>query len=246
MHATSQLTLTLAGRTVECLIRRSRRSRRIRLTVRYDDTLLVTMPHNARFKDAERLIEQHRDWIVTRLRALQRQRRLSAPFEVEDGATLPTPYNKYTLKLFVNSNEKAHWECEDSTVSLYLPHSSRDWIANGIINWYRHIALQIILKRTLYWSQMMDITPRQVRVKNQRTLWGSCSRIGNLNFNWRTMLLSPEALDYLIIHELAHLKEMNHSPHFWKIVQQYCPDFRDCKKELRRKNHWLGFPANII
>ena len=60
------------------------------------------------------------------------------------------------------------------------------------------------------------------------------------------MLLTPEALDYLIIHELAHLKELNHSSNFWLLVQQYCPDYKAHKNELRQKNHWLGFPENLL
>ncbi len=87
----------------------------------------------------------------------------------------------------------------------------------------------------------MELSARQVRVKNQQSLWGSCSRQGSLNFNWRIMLLTPAAADYLIIHELAHLRELNHSPRFWRLVAQHCPDYRLLKKELASKSHWLRF-----
>ena len=88
----------------------------------------------------------------------------------------------------------------------------------------------------------MDVTPNKIYVKNQRTLWGSCSKKKNLNFNWRILLLSEKTADYLIIHELAHLKELNHSPKFWEFVRIHCPEYKTHKAELRNKDPWLKFP----
>ena len=67
----------------------------------------------------------------------------------------------------------------------------------------------------------------------QKTRWGSCSCKGNLNFNWKLMLMPPEILDYVVVHELAHRKEMNHSRDFWKIVEQVLPDYQERRKRLR-------------
>ncbi|NBS67881.1 M48 family peptidase [bacterium] len=79
--------------------------------------------------------------------------------------------------------------------------------------------------------------PRPTRnsraVPTGRTRWGSCSKRGNLNFNYRILFLPPHLADYLIVHELCHLKEFNHSPRFWALVAQGCPNYHACKKELR-------------
>ena len=104
------------------------------------------------------------------------------------------------------------------------------------------MARNFLRERIPYWAANLGVSPRDVKVKNQKTLWGSCSRQKNLNFNWRMMLLSPQAADYLIVHELSHLKHMDHSKIFWKMVERYCPDYKKNKRELRDKSHWLKFP----
>jgi len=75
-----------------------------------------------------------------------------------------------------------------------------------------------------------------IRIKNQKTCWGSCSAKGNLNFNYKLLFLAPRVADYVIAHELCHLKQMNHSPKFWKLVGELVPDYEELKKELRNKN----------
>jgi len=246
MKKSSEYTFIINEKTITCVIRRSRRSKHIRLTVRHDNSLLVTMPHWAHVSDAERLIENHRDWISRRLQKLQQQQQFAAPFTMVDGAILPTPYKRYTLKLSKLPMGKSYWICNNNIVELHLPKLSKEWVIPGVICWYRHFARQLLRNRVGFWAEKMNVAPRLIRVKNQHTVWGSCSKKNNINFNWRTMLLTLDTLDYLIIHELAHLRELNHSINFWQLVEQFCPDYKKCKKELREKNHWLGFPENTV
>jgi hypothetical protein len=91
-----------------------------------------------------------------------------------------------------------------------------------------------ILDRVAYWSERMDARYRRVFVKDQRTRWGSCSVDRNLNFNWRLTMAQPEILDYVVVHELAHLTEMNHSKRFWAIVERWCPDHKVHRRWLRK------------
>jgi predicted metal-dependent hydrolase len=90
-------------------------------------------------------------------------------------------------------------------------------------------------ERTRYWAVKMGLVDRvkRVTIKDQNTLWGSCSEVGNLNFNWRVVMAPPEVLDYLVIHELAHLREMNHSARFWSHVSEHCADYKVRRKWLR-------------
>lgn len=80
----------------------------------------------------------------------------------------------------------------------------------------------------------MGISPKRVAIRDQRTRWGSASTLGNLNFSWRVAAMPDEIQDYIVIHELAHLREMNHSPAFWEIVGAYCPEYRQHRAWLRR------------
>jgi hypothetical protein len=79
----------------------------------------------------------------------------------------------------------------------------------------------------------MHVTYEHITLKEQKTRWGSCSSLGNLNFNWKLLLMEPRLLDYVVVHELAHRLEMNHSAAFWRIVEAYIPDYRECRKALK-------------
>jgi hypothetical protein len=94
-------------------------------------------------------------------------------------------------------------------------------------------ARAVIAARVAYWAGELGLKYNRVSVKNQGTLWGSCSRRGNLNFSWRLAAAPPEALDYVVIHELCHLREMNHSKKFWAHVGAVCPDYKARRCWLR-------------
>ncbi len=88
--------------------------------------------------------------------------------------------------------------------------------------------------RAQYWAPLLGVSFGRVSVKDQRTLWGSCTREGNLNFSWRLALAPEEVLDYLIVHELAHRAQMNHSRRFWAVVERVCPTHRSHRRWLRK------------
>jgi len=103
----------------------------------------------------------------------------------------------------------------------------------------RKKAKDIIDARVKYWAGVMGLEYGRVSVKDQRTLWGSCSRKKNLNFNWRLAAAPRETLDYVVIHELCHLREMNHSGKFWSHVGAVCPDYAARKKWLKNNSSRL-------
>ena len=94
-------------------------------------------------------------------------------------------------------------------------------------------ALQVIPERVKYYAGIMGVTYHNITIRNQTTRWGSCSSKGNLNFNCLLMLMPREILDYVVVHELAHRKEMNHSPAFWDIVESVMPDYRERRDWLK-------------
>jgi len=94
-------------------------------------------------------------------------------------------------------------------------------------------AREIISARVAHWAALLGLEYKKIFIKNQRSMWGSCSGRGNLNFNWRLAAAAPEALDYVVIHELCHLREMNHSKKFWAHVAAACPDYKARRRWLR-------------
>lgn len=94
-------------------------------------------------------------------------------------------------------------------------------------------AAQIINARAAYFTPLLGVTYHRITIRTQRTRWGSCSGKGNLNFNRLLALVPMEVLDYVVVHELCHLKEMNHSPKFWALLESILPDYKQRKKWLK-------------
>ena len=94
-------------------------------------------------------------------------------------------------------------------------------------------AKRIFPERTAYFAKRMGVDYGRITIREQKTRWGSCNSKGNLNFNWKLVLLDPELLDYVVVHELAHRREMNHSAAFWKVVEVELPDYRERRARLK-------------
>lgn len=97
---------------------------------------------------------------------------------------------------------------------------------------YRRAAQGYLPQRVEFFSRIMGVSPSSVRISGAEKRWGSCSGRGTINFSWRLAAASPELMDYVVVHELAHLSEMNHSPRFWAIVAAVLPDHREREKQL--------------
>ena len=98
---------------------------------------------------------------------------------------------------------------------------------------YRELARAVISQRAAYFAAKMGVTFGRISIRAQKTRWGSCSSRGNLNFNWKLILMPPEILDYVVVHELAHRKQMNHSKLFWAEVERVLPDYRERRRWLK-------------
>ena len=102
---------------------------------------------------------------------------------------------------------------------------------------FQEKACQVFPARVAYYAKKTGVTYGRITLRQQKTRWGSCSAAGNLNFNWLLILAPPEVLDYVVVHELCHRKEMNHSDAFWKEVETVLPDYREQKRWLK-ENGW--------
>ena len=104
---------------------------------------------------------------------------------------------------------------------------------------YRDKAREIFEQKVSYYAQMMGVSYGRIAIREQKTRWGSCSGEGNLNFNWRLIFAPAGVLDYVVVHELAHRKEMNHSPRFWRVVEDTMPEYRKYQKWLKENGRGL-------
>ncbi len=111
---------------------------------------------------------------------------------------------------------------------IILKHSKKDFLEN------KTKALKLITERVMYFNMFYNFTFKDIKVKQQATRWGSCSSKGNLNFNYSLVFLPPHLRDYIVVHELCHLKEFNHGRGFWNLVARTVPDYKDLRNELKK------------
>ncbi|WP_196593835.1 M48 family metallopeptidase [Pectinatus sottacetonis] len=114
------------------------------------------------------------------------------------------------------------------TDSLFLPLDSL------FIPWYKQEAKIYLTQRTVFWSKKLSVYVSRISIRDQKSRWGSCSSLHNINYNWRIMMAPDNIIDYLVIHETAHLLQMNHSIKFWSIVKRLDPDFQKHRLWLRQ------------
>ena len=99
----------------------------------------------------------------------------------------------------------------------------------------KNAAKEYLPKRTAYWAEIMGVSPAGVRITSAKTRFGSCSPKNRICYSWRLMAYPPEAVDYVVVHELAHILQKNHSKKFYAVVQTYLPDWKERKRELQNK-----------
>ena len=111
-------------------------------------------------------------------------------------------------------------------------------ILKKVEKWLRACAQSVIRDRADYFSQVLKLAANSIGTNNNKTRWGSCSRDGNIAINWRAIMLKPELLDYIIVHEFCHLLEFNHTKNFWSVVQTILPGWRSLRTQLKQMN-WI-------
>jgi len=107
-------------------------------------------------------------------------------------------------------------------------------IEKAVMRWYRHEALQLFSECVAHFSPLMNANPREIKLSSARTQWGSCTARGTVRLNWQLIKMPLHLIDYVVVHELAHLREMNHSAAFWSVVEAVCPDYAKRRGELRK------------
>lgn len=234
--ADAQDRISFNGKTIEYRIRRSARRKKT-VEMRFEpDGLLVSAPSRATDKAIRNIVLDRAPWIVEKMvhRPL-----LAQPLRFVTGETLPylgrdvemlveegmTSYTGVSLK-----DGKFHLSVRPALFST----DRMDGIHKAFAAWYRSRARAHIPREVERWWPRLGVKKKSpVLIGNQRSRWGSCAPDGTLRFSWRTMMLSPEIIEYIVVHELAHLTVMGHSPKFWEVVARALPDVQHRRKLLR-------------
>ena len=210
------------------LERRSRRT--VGLKINHDG-LIVHAPNRISQRELERMLLSKADWIIKKLKAQQENK--IEKFSWQDGASLLMLGNPILLSVRTDSVSRA-LEYELGRLSLALPNPDNQTnIARKVLLWYKKQALSDFTRRVALLAAKLGVETPPVFMSSARSRWGSCNSRGEVRLNWRLLQAPPHIINYVVAHELAHLKEMNHSAKFWAIVERICPDYKAAEKELK-------------
>lgn len=226
----------------EIRFQRSWRARHYRLTLRRDGVAVATIPRHGSEQGARAFVEEQKEWLA---RARERQARRPA---AEVVWTLGTPVlwrgELCTLRAAVTGEAVPWGEASRPAVCLssdvFRVQRLDGDLRPALEVHFLRIAKVELPARAWELAAQTGMNLKQVTVRNQRSRWGSCSHTGTVSLNWRLIQAPDTVRDYIIYHELAHLREMNHSERFWALVESLCPGWREAERWLKRHGSLVG------
>ena len=210
----------VGGRRVRVAVRRNPRARRISLTVRGGEVRL-TLPPGASEAAGLAFLRCRTDWVAGRLREAP------APAPFEPGETVP--FRGRLRRIRLDPSLRDPLRLEDDCILVASPAGC----SRLVEGWLRREARLAFEDAVARHAAALGVHPRSIAIRDQKTRWGSASAAGRLNFSWRAVMAPPFVLDYLAAHEVAHLREMNHSPRFWSLCRRLCPETDAAERWLK-------------
>jgi predicted metal-dependent hydrolase len=218
--ATPKRTASLAGQSVEYEVRRSAEATEPRIDVDIRG-VHVTLPEDADV-DPDELLQENAVWVLDTKAKYDRHREQAPDRSFEPGEMFPYLGDKHEIIV----EPGVRHEVSDGTIQLRQSAVTQSSLKQVLENFYRTHAREHLSDRVDHYASKMAVEYKTIELRNQRTLWGSCSTTGTISLNWRLMMAPPEIVDYVVIHELAHLIEANHNREFWRLVGEYDPDYK--------------------
>ena len=206
------------------------------LALRVDDRGVgVLAPRGASTKAIAELLRTHAAWVLRKLR--QRELRLqalnAARIDWRDGGRIPYLGRHLTLRL--GGATRLDWDESTDELRLPLPpDGDAQQLRDGVAAWMQRQARELFAARVAHYAAQLQVRVSAVKLSAATTRWGSASRDGSIRLHWRLLHFSPQLVDYVVAHEVAHLREMNHGPRFWAHVGSLYPEFRRARQELRQ------------
>jgi predicted metal-dependent hydrolase len=226
--------LRVGAGSVRLVLVRHRRARRYVMRLRPDGAARVTIPRGGSEAEAKRFAERNAQWLERQL--LRQAAQPQSPQTWSVGTEILFRGQRVRLE--------ASGEAQSSVVrfggeAVRVSDVSAD-LRPFVERRLRELAAKELPQRVLELAAAHGLTFNRVSVRNQRSRWGSCSRRGTISLNWRLVQTPPAVRDYLLLHELAHLRQMNHSRRFWDEVARLCPDYRDSERWLKQHSRLLS------
>ena len=223
-------TVELGGTSIVYTLRRTGRRRSIGLCID-DRGLTVNIPLRASENWLHSVLHEKASWVVKKLEHWQVKRVVSPGWRNGQISFFGDTLALCVVASLFETPPRRH----DARLFVYVADATDEtMIGKAVTQWYRSEATRVLEERVAHYAPMMNASPRAVKLSSACTQWGSCTSAGAVHLNWQLVKVPIRLIDYVVVHELAHLAEMNHSTRFWKVVEMIFPDYLERRNELKR------------
>ena len=226
---------TLLGKTISYEVRRSTVATEPRIDVDIQG-IRVVLPDGSK-EDPEQLLAENAAWVLEKKQKYDSFREQVPDREFTAGATFPYQGEQHEIVI----EQRSTSEVVDQELRLAKHHVEQTSVQRALETLYRRKAREWFETQADHFAEQIGVEYDKIEIRNQRTKWGSCSTSGTLGLNWRLMMAPPNVATYIVVHELAHLREQNHSDEFWSLVAEHDPDYKDHAQWLQENSPKLIF-----
>ena len=216
---------------------RSKRRKKTSSIIISNGTVKVVVPDQISDFIIKELINKKMSWIRKKL---QDESNIKPVIDKEyvDGESFTYLGNDYQLKSLVGNVSFVN--VSSDYINVLLPKKSKENIKSLLEYWYKEKAIEILTETTNRYAKIIGVSPSEISAGDYKSKWGSCSTERKISYNWKIIIAPRKILEYVVIHELCHMLEHNHSKEYWRLVSTYCHDFKECRKWLRLNSRSLA------
>ncbi|QWC18212.1 SprT family zinc-dependent metalloprotease [Halorubrum sp. 2020YC2] len=240
MPETAPRKVTLQGENVAYEVRQSDEATQPRIDLDLHGVRVV-LPDDST-TDPEELLKENAVWVLEKKRKYDAYREQIPDREFEEGERFPYLGEQYEIVV----EQRPASQVVENEFRLAKHHVEQTSIKRALETLYRRKARELFENRANHFSEEIGVEYDKIEVRNQRTKWGSCSTTGTLGLNWRLMMAPSDIVDYVVVHELAHLREQNHTDEFWSLVAEHDPEYTEHSEWLEDNSTSLIFSTDDL
>lgn len=207
------------------LIRSNRKT--VTISILPTKVVVVKTPRYLSDKEIMSMVKKKAKWIDDKISNMPDYMESKLERRYVDGEKFLYRGKEYKLKIIEDTKvKKTEILKQQDEIIVIMNHVDHQKISILLQEWYKEKAKELVIERINYYNTFINKKITGIKIKNQRKRWGSCSSLGNLNFNWRIIMMPDEIFDYIVVHEMCHLLYLNHSKDYWGSVEKILPDYQ--------------------
>lgn len=225
------------GEEIRYRVKKSKR-RTIGIKISPEEGVVLSVPLKCSEAAINYVLNKKAAWIISKIKLVHSRSELLKDREYRSGERLKILGEYYNLNIWEGNYNRCSAIFDNKGFNVFISEKvqgekRKTIIKEALTKLYKEIAKRILRERTEDFAEILGVKPNRITIKEQKSIWGSCSSKNNINYNWKIIMAPIAILDYIVVHELCHLREHNHSKNFWNLLESIMPDYKLRKTWLK-------------